>query len=105
MWGPKKKAFPRIHIDMCFLQKTGSKLVKFGPCGPICILTDNRETGYSNVLLVLCSVCEGNVTYADYKEKSMMEGEVNAECSVRAKYKERSNYSGEQCLFKMFPPI
>ena len=36
--GPEKKAFPRIHIDMCFLQKTGSKLVKFGLCDPISIL-------------------------------------------------------------------
>ena len=36
--GPKKKAFPRIHIDMCFLQKKGSKLVKFGLCDPINIL-------------------------------------------------------------------
>ena len=38
LWGPEKKAFPRIHIDMCFLQKTGSKLVKFGLCDPIFIL-------------------------------------------------------------------
>ena len=34
----KKKDIPRIHIDMCFLQKTGSKLVKFGLCDPINIL-------------------------------------------------------------------
>ena len=34
----KKKDFPRIHIGMDFLQKNGSKLVKFGPCGAIYIL-------------------------------------------------------------------
>ena len=27
---PPKKAFPRIDMDTCFLQKTASKLVKFG---------------------------------------------------------------------------
>ena len=27
---PQKKAFPRIDMDSCFLQKTASKLVKFG---------------------------------------------------------------------------
>ena len=35
---PQKKDIPRIHIGMDFLQKTGSKLVKFGPWGPIYIL-------------------------------------------------------------------
>ena len=35
---PRKKAFPRIHMKTHFLQKTGSKLVKFCLCGPICIL-------------------------------------------------------------------
>ena len=35
--GPKKD-FSRIHIDRCFLQKTGFKMVKFGLCGPIYIL-------------------------------------------------------------------
>ena len=34
----QKKDIPRIHADMDFLQKTGSKLVKFGLRGPICIL-------------------------------------------------------------------
>ena len=29
-WGPPKKAFPRFHLKMYFLQKTASKLVKFG---------------------------------------------------------------------------
>ena len=38
MWGLQKKVIPRIHIGMAFLQKTGSKLVKFGPCGPTYIL-------------------------------------------------------------------
>ena len=65
MWGLQKKVIPRIHIGMAFLQKNGSKLVKFGPCGPIYILPEHiggsppctlsqhpssRETGYSNVL-------------------------------------------------------
>ena len=36
--GGQKKDIPRIHADMDFLQKTGSKLVKFGLRGPICIL-------------------------------------------------------------------
>ena len=27
----QKKDFPRIHIDRYFLQKTGFKMVKFGP--------------------------------------------------------------------------
>ena len=35
---PKKKVFFWNHIDMCFLQKTGFKLVKFGQCGSIYIL-------------------------------------------------------------------
>ena len=34
----KKKVFPRIHMKVHFLQKTGSKLVKFGLCDPISIL-------------------------------------------------------------------
>ena len=34
----KKKVFSQIHIDMCFLQKNGFKLVKFGLCGSIYIL-------------------------------------------------------------------
>ena len=34
---PPKKDFLRIHMGMAFLQKTGSKSVKFGPCGPIYI--------------------------------------------------------------------
>ena len=34
----KKKDFPRIHIDMAFLQKTGSKLVNFGLHGLLYIL-------------------------------------------------------------------
>ena len=34
-WGPQKKGFPRIHMDKDILQKTGSKLVIFGLCGPI----------------------------------------------------------------------
>ena len=38
MWGLEKKAFPRIHMKIHFLQKTGSKLVKFCLRGPICIL-------------------------------------------------------------------
>ena len=36
--GQKKKDFPRIHIDMAFLQKTGSKLVNFGLHGLLYIL-------------------------------------------------------------------
>ena len=39
--GPPKKDFPRIHIGMDFLQKNGSKLVKFGPWGPIYILPEH----------------------------------------------------------------
>ena len=38
---PKKRDFPRIHIGMDFLQKNGSKLVKFGPWGPIYILPEH----------------------------------------------------------------
>ena len=34
----RKKVFPRIHMKVHFLQKTGSKLVKFGLCDPIFIL-------------------------------------------------------------------
>ena len=34
-WGPQKKAFPRFHLKMYFLQKTASKLVKFGLCSSI----------------------------------------------------------------------
>ena len=34
----KKKVFSQIHIGMCFLQKNGFKLVKFGLCGSIYIL-------------------------------------------------------------------
>ena len=34
----QKKDFPRIHIDMAFLQKTGSKLVNFGLHGLLYIL-------------------------------------------------------------------
>ena len=30
-----KKGFPQIHMDTDILQKTGSKLVIFGLCGPI----------------------------------------------------------------------
>ena len=30
-----KKVIPRIHLDMDFLQKTRSKMVKIGLCGPI----------------------------------------------------------------------
>ena len=30
----KKKVIPRIHLDMDFLQKTRSKMVKFGLYGP-----------------------------------------------------------------------
>ena len=36
--GPKIKDISWIHIGMDFLQKTGSKLLKFGPCGAIYIL-------------------------------------------------------------------
>ena len=36
--GVRKKVFPRIHIDTHYVQKTGSKLDKFDPCGPIYIL-------------------------------------------------------------------
>ena len=32
---PKKKVFPQIHLNMDFLQKTASKLVKFGLCSSI----------------------------------------------------------------------
>merc|ERR1711997_982624 len=34
----EKKYFLRDDIDMCFLQKTGFKLIKFGLCGSIYIL-------------------------------------------------------------------
>ena len=34
----KKKDISRIHIGLDFLQKNGSKLLKFGPCGAIYIL-------------------------------------------------------------------
>ena len=34
----EKKDFLRDDIDMCFLQKTGFKLIKFGLCGSIYIL-------------------------------------------------------------------
>ena len=34
----KKKVISQIHIGMCFLQKNGFKLVKFGLCGSIYIL-------------------------------------------------------------------
>ena len=34
-WGPPKKAFPRFHLKMYFLQKNASKLVKFGLCSSI----------------------------------------------------------------------
>ena len=33
----EKKVFSQIHIGMCFLQKNGFKLVKFGLCGSIYI--------------------------------------------------------------------
>ena len=63
--GPEKKAFPRIHIDMCFLQKNGVQIGQIWPLwphqyftpgyrgSPPCTLSqhpDTRETGYSNVL-------------------------------------------------------
>ena len=38
IWGPKKKVIFWNHIDMCFLQKNGFNLVKFGLCGSIYIL-------------------------------------------------------------------
>ena len=34
-FGPKKKVFPQIHLNIDFLQKTASKLVKFGLCSSI----------------------------------------------------------------------
>ena len=37
-WVPEKKVFPRIHMKIHFLQKTGSKLVNFCLSGPIFIL-------------------------------------------------------------------
>ena len=62
----KKKDFPRIHIDMAFLQKNGVQIGQFwAPRPPLyftdayrgsppCTLShhpDNRETGCSNVLI------------------------------------------------------
>ena len=37
-WVSEKKVFPRIHMKIHFLQKTGSKLVNFCLSGPIFIL-------------------------------------------------------------------
>ena len=62
---PQKKAFPESILVWTFCKKNGSKLVKFGPCGPIYILPEHiggrhpvpclsRETGYSNVVMPHC---------------------------------------------------
>ena len=53
----KKKDIPRIHADMDFLQKTGSKLVKFGLRGPICILHPPIE-GYHPVPCLSTQITE-----------------------------------------------
>ena len=61
-FGPKKKVIPRIHLDMDFLQKTGSKMVKFGLYGPTSDL--QRPIGGHHPMLYFSSQIAKNVEAA-----------------------------------------
>ena len=54
-----KKAFPRFHLKMYFLQKTASKLVKFGLCSSISDL--HTPIGGSHPMLYFPSQIQRNI--------------------------------------------
>ena len=66
-WEPKKKVFLRIHLGKAFLQKTRSKMVKFGLCNPISDL--QTPIGGSHPVLYFTSQITEKYSTAMYYSK------------------------------------